>query len=82
MAEVISIVVFDEIALCWDFTRRPVVIVRRRFCTMYLKRKSLHRDVIRKVVAFTADRVEREGWIERTLGVSSSEADGKTYGIK
>ena len=46
------------------------------------RRKSLHRDVIRKVVAFTADRVEREGWIERTLGVSSSEADGKTYGIK
>ena len=46
------------------------------------RRKSLHRDVIMKVVAFTADRVEREGWIERTLGVSSSEADGKTYGIK
>ena len=69
MAEVIGIVVLVEIALCWDITRR-VVIFRRRFCTMYVEEKRVHRGVITKVLALTANRFEREGWIETALGVS------------
>jgi hypothetical protein len=77
MAEVIGIVVLDEIALPWAITRRRVVIFRRRFCTMYRGGKVCTVTYSWKFRALTAITVQREGWIE-TLAVSPTTADGKT----
>jgi hypothetical protein len=61
MAEVTSIVVLDEIALCWDIMWRgnfsPTFV-----CNVSRRKESWQHDVVTKLLALTAKRVEREGW--------------------
>jgi hypothetical protein len=71
MAEVIAIVVLDEI------TRRRVVIFRRRFCRMCRGGKVCTVTYSWRFLALTAITVQGEVWIE-TLGVSPTTADGET----
>jgi hypothetical protein len=69
MAEVIGIVLLDEIVLgyyaasCGNFSPTFLYNVSRR-------KESLHCDVMTEVLALRANTVQTEGWIETILAVS------------